>query len=126
MRDPFLAVKFTAFPSSASQQNTFLNCTINLAIVGLLPFLLIFRGSFLHNSLPSLLCAGQYSSEGESDIVRVVQKTSEPVVMQHLTPDASAASISSIRSDPKLKALMRDELLINVQKFSSQVTFTPT
>ncbi len=46
--------------------------------------------------------------------------------MRHLGTETSIASIASIRSDSKIKALMRDELLINVQKFASQVKLQHT
>lgn len=69
-----------------------------------------------------VLVAGQYSSEADPDAV-LVQKPSEhegPSIKRVMT-ETSLASVVSMRSETRLKALMRDELLINAQKFASQV-----
>lgn len=65
-----------------------------------------------------LLILGQYSSEGDPD-ASIGHKPSE--TEPSLKRDNSLASIVSMRSESRMKALMRDELLINAQKFASQV-----
>lgn len=60
---------------------------------------------------------GQYSSEGHAAPDLISQKSSEAGI-RHV---ATEASLSSVKSESRLKALMRDELLINAQKFTSQV-----
>lgn len=65
---------------------------------------------------------GQYSSEGDPD-ASLGHKPSdtEGPSLKRVVTENSLASIVSMRSESRMKALMRDELLINAQKFASQV-----
>lgn len=67
---------------------------------------------------------GQYSSEIDPD-ASLGQKhsiESDAASLKRVVTEGSLASIVSMRSESRLKSLMRDELLINAQKFASQVS----
>lgn len=64
---------------------------------------------------------GQYSSEGDPDVVSHKPSDTDAHSLKRMVTEGSLASVVSMRSESRLKSLMRDELLINAQKFSSQV-----
>lgn len=64
---------------------------------------------------------GQYSSEGDPDVISHKPSDTDAPNLKRLVTEGSLASVVSMRSESRLKSLMRDELLINAQKFSSQV-----
>ena len=52
-----------------------------------------------------------------------MQSEAEGQPLKRVVTESSLASIVSMRSETRMKALMRDELLINAQKFASQVQY---
>ena len=110
---------FTALSQPARQRLGILDSCVYVCLCG--------RGKetccsiFVHLHFPIL---GQYSSETDPGDAPLSQKTSvesDAPSLRRVITEGSLASVTSMRSESRLKALMRDELLINAQKFASQV-----